>query len=270
MDSKVQLEKKSGTVQKKETKPEKSGTKSDGKSGNVQDQMIQLQKTVGNQSVQRMLLQRKGEGSTEVEEETASRINSSRGQGQTLDTGMAARAGSVMGQDFSNVNVHTDSEAAELSNNVNARAFTIGNDIFFNEGEYNPGSSEGQHLIAHELTHVAQQGSAQPMVQGKMTVNDPNDRFEVEADRVADSVMSTNVIQQEGMEEEELQTKQIQREEGMEEEELQAKQIQREEGMEEEEELQMKQIQREEMVEEEELQMKQIQREEMVEEETQS
>ena len=64
-----------------------------------------------------------------------------------------------MGADFSGVNVHTGADASDLNEQVNARAFTLGNDIFFNEGEYAPNSPEGQRLLAHELTHVVQQGS---------------------------------------------------------------------------------------------------------------
>ena len=63
------------------------------------------------------------------------------------------------GHDFTNVKIHTDSQAAELSQSVNARAFTVGGDIFFNHGEYQPGNRRGQELLAHELTHAIQQSS---------------------------------------------------------------------------------------------------------------
>ena len=148
-----------------------------------------MQQTLGNQAVQRLIAQRSAEGAGEVDDETASAINSARGGGGKLDDGMAAKAGAAMGQDFTNVNVHTDSRADNLSRSVNAKAFTTGNDIFFKSGEYNPGSSQGQHLIAHELTHVVQQGASVPNIQGKMTVNDPNDAYEQEADSIADSIM---------------------------------------------------------------------------------
>jgi hypothetical protein len=60
--------------------------------------------------------------------------------------------------DFSGVRVHRDGEAASLSNQLSARAFTYQNHIFFARDQYQPGSSEGQHLLAHELTHTIQQG----------------------------------------------------------------------------------------------------------------
>lgn len=156
----------------------------------------QMQQTVGNAAVQRFLAQRQSEGPSEVQEETADAIRSKRGSGQSLDPGIAEKAGGVLGQDFSDVNVHTDSQSDELNKQLGAKAFTTGNDIFFRSGAYNPGNSDGQRLIAHELTHVAQQGAAQeslgrpPSVQGKMTVNDPDDQYESEADNVADVVMN--------------------------------------------------------------------------------
>ncbi|MBD2753189.1 DUF4157 domain-containing protein [Spirosoma sp. BT704] len=67
---------------------------------------------------------------------------------------------SAMGADFSGVRVHTGSEASQLSQDLNAYAFTHGNDIYFNEGQYNPSTSEGQRLLAHELTHTVQQGAS--------------------------------------------------------------------------------------------------------------
>ena len=60
--------------------------------------------------------------------------------------------------DFSKVRVHTDARAAQLSEGLNARAFTVGNHIYFGAGEYAPNTDQGKELIAHELTHVVQQG----------------------------------------------------------------------------------------------------------------
>jgi hypothetical protein len=61
------------------------------------------------------------------------------------------------GADLSGVRVHTGGEAENLNRELNAQAFTVGSDIFMAEGKYNPGSPEGQGLLAHELTHVGQQ-----------------------------------------------------------------------------------------------------------------
>ncbi len=159
--------------------------------GKLDPQKIKrMQQTMGNAAVQRFLAQRSAEGSFEVDDDTASAIREKKGSGQALDEGVAQKAGSVLGQDFSHVNVHTDSKADALSRKVGAKAFTTGSDIFFKQGAYAPKSDEGQKLISHELTHVVQQGEGVPEVQGKMTVNDPNDQYEAEADKVADTVMS--------------------------------------------------------------------------------
>ncbi|MGB1252491.1 MAG: DUF4157 domain-containing protein, partial [Candidatus Promineifilaceae bacterium] len=66
---------------------------------------------------------------------------------------------SRMGADFSGVRIHRDASSAELSSDLDARAFTVGNNIAFNSGEYNPGTPDGDRLLAHELTHTVQQGA---------------------------------------------------------------------------------------------------------------
>ena len=176
--------------------------------GNLNPATLQkMQSTLGNAAVQRLIVQRKGKGSAEIDDETAGAINSKRGSGHALEEGIANKAGNVMGADFSGVNVHTDSQADSLSRSINAKAFTTGNDIFFRSGAYDPASSAGQHLIAHELTHVVQQGSA-PAIQTKMTVNDPDDQYEAEADSVADKVMAhqeDSELQRDAIEEDEIQ-----------------------------------------------------------------
>jgi hypothetical protein len=78
--------------------------------------------------------------------------------GQPLDGGVRRRLESGFGSSFANVRVHTDPTAQRLTGQVSARAFTIGDDIAFNAGEYRPGTLEGDLLIAHELAHTIQQG----------------------------------------------------------------------------------------------------------------
>jgi phage-related protein len=90
--------------------------------------------------------------------EVTSKIYSSKGSGSLMDTGAKDFMESRFGTDFSDVRIHTDSNASQLSQSLNAQAFTVGNDIYFNEGKYNPSSQEGKHLLAHELTHTLQQG----------------------------------------------------------------------------------------------------------------
>lgn len=77
------------------------------------------------------------------------------------------------GTDFGGVRLHTDAAAAEAAHSVGARAFTLGHDIFFAHGEYDPLSSGGRRLLAHELAHVGQQGGASSLLQRSLTVVDP-------------------------------------------------------------------------------------------------
>ncbi len=168
--------------------------------------ITRMQQTLGNAAVQRFLAQRQGSGPSEISDETSQAIQSKKGGGQKLDSGIAQKAGGVMGHDFSDVNVHTDKESDTLNRQLGAKAFTTGNDIFFQSGNYDPGTSSGQELISHELTHVVQQGGAGAPVQGKMSVNDPNDAYEAEADNVANMVMNApdeSVAQRAAPEEEE-------------------------------------------------------------------
>ncbi|WP_199317197.1 eCIS core domain-containing protein [Planktothricoides raciborskii] len=88
-------------------------------------------------------------------------INRAKGGGQPLEAGLQRSMSQAMGADFSGVRVHTDSHADELNQSIQAKAFTTGQDVFFKQGAYQPGSRGGQELIAHELTHVVQQGGGQ-------------------------------------------------------------------------------------------------------------
>lgn len=87
-----------------------------------------------------------------------SNINSTKGQGEGLKGDTLHEMNGAFGADFSSVKIHTGNNAAGLNRQLNAQAFTTGNDIYFNEGKYAPGSSSGKHLLAHELTHTLQQG----------------------------------------------------------------------------------------------------------------
>lgn len=86
-----------------------------------------------------------------------SQINNSRGRGSIMDHGTKNFMESRFGTDFSDVKIHTGSQAIQMSRELNAQAFTIGNDIYFDEGKYSPNSDSGKHLLAHELTHTVQQ-----------------------------------------------------------------------------------------------------------------
>ncbi|GAB4107754.1 hypothetical protein GCM10028791_02010 [Echinicola sediminis] len=118
-------------------------------------------------------LQAKSENSTTVSPKLESQLNQSSG-GNNMDSSTRQTMESGFGADFSGVNIHTDSSAVQMNRELGAQAFTHGNDIYFNEGKYDPGSSSGQHLLAHELTHTIQQGSS-TAVHGKMLQKEEDD-----------------------------------------------------------------------------------------------
>jgi hypothetical protein len=136
-------------------------------------------------------------------------IDRSRGGGQALDANMHRQMSSAFNADFSGVRIHTSSEADSMNRSLSAKAFTTGKDIYFRQGEYNPGSSSGRELLAHELTHVVQQNpdtvqrgyiddspcgpggscaaGSTGVLQAKLTVGSPGDIYEQEADQMATS-----------------------------------------------------------------------------------
>jgi hypothetical protein len=94
---------------------------------------------------------------------------------------------SVFGTSFSNVEVHTDSKAAQLSGGMNARAFTVGNHVAFASGEHKPGTLIGDALMAHELAHVIQQQGQHDELQSAGHMG--YEQFEEDADNSAVSAM---------------------------------------------------------------------------------
>ncbi len=108
-----------------------------------------------------ILQRRENLNDEEAPSDLESSIQNARGSGQPLDSTLQAKMGQTMGADFSGVKVHTDAQSDQLNKSIQAKAFTTGKDVFFRQGAYNPSSSEGQELIAHELTHVVQQDSNQ-------------------------------------------------------------------------------------------------------------
>lgn len=98
-----------------------------------------------------------GSGGMQVSSSFASSLNASKGGGSPLPHGTRRFMESAFSTDFSGVRVHTGGQASQMSKGINAKAFTHGNDIYFDDGQYNIGSDEGKNLLAHELTHTLQQ-----------------------------------------------------------------------------------------------------------------
>ena len=140
--------------------------------------LSQLQQSHGNAYVQRFVGESGGEKAHEAKPAAES---------HSLDAGVRSQMESAFGEEFGDVRVHAGQRAGEAAEELGARAFTRGRDIYFKEGEYNPSTQEGRELLAHELTHVVQQrgGSSSRGA----SVGPVGDTHEHEADEVAASVM---------------------------------------------------------------------------------
>lgn len=93
-----------------------------------------------------------------LDEGATGAIESARGGGSALDSGVRREMEAGFGHSLGDVRIHTDARADELSRQMSARAFTTGRDIFFARGEYDPTSAAGRHTLAHELAHTVQEG----------------------------------------------------------------------------------------------------------------
>jgi hypothetical protein len=96
---------------------------------------------------------------THASENIAKGISRNEQSGQSLPEGIQMDMGNKIGANFSEVKIHTDSNAIRMNQELGAKAFTHGNNIFFNQTQYNPYNTEGKRLLAHELTHVIQQSN---------------------------------------------------------------------------------------------------------------
>ena len=118
-----------------------------------------VQRQVEPEEEEEEMLQAKSreDATSEVTNDLESQINAIHGGGRPLAESERAYFEPRFGADFDPVRVHTDARAAESARAVNARAFTVGQDVVFGAGQHAPGTSEGRKLMAHELTHVVQQ-----------------------------------------------------------------------------------------------------------------
>lgn len=144
--------------------------------------LLGLQRTAGNGAVAQLM------------EEERSPVHDVVGSGgRPLEPEVRAEMEGRLGHDFGHVRVHDDAAASASAQAVNAHAYTVGSDVVFQRDRYDPASSEGKVTLAHELTHVIQQGrgavDGSPAA-GGISVSDPSDRFEQEAASNAERVMS--------------------------------------------------------------------------------
>jgi hypothetical protein len=111
-----------------------------------------------------------------------------RGPGKPLSTPVRQDMESGFGRSFSHVRIHDTPRAAASAEGIGAHAYTVGNHIAFNQGQYQPGTDSGRFLLAHELAHTVQQSGA-PRAQSTR-VSQPGDRHEAQADRAAGAAVS--------------------------------------------------------------------------------
>lgn len=99
-------------------------------------------------------------------------IKEEKSRGQALPNRLREQIEHAFGASFSSISIHTDAVSDKLNRSLNARAFTIGNDIFFRNGAFNPGSKSGKELIAHELAHAVQQENLKeiPLIQRRIGI----------------------------------------------------------------------------------------------------
>lgn len=115
----------------------------------------------------------------------SSAIQGARGSGVSIPQTVRREMEGSFNTDFSGVHLHTDPSADHLSRQINARAFTIGSDIFFRQGAFAPGTQRGNQTLRHELTHVVQQNGTASS--GGLKLSAPNTAEEHQAAQVASS-----------------------------------------------------------------------------------
>jgi Domain of unknown function (DUF4157)/Bacterial toxin 44 len=134
------------------------------------------------------------QGGTMASDSVSQQISSSRGGGDSMDGNTKSFMESRFGTDFSAVNIHTGSEAVQMSRELNAKAFTVGNDIYFNSGEYNPDTAEGKHLLAHELTHTVQQEGERKIQRTPDEADCRYDAGEVSSSHTGTGILPADVV----------------------------------------------------------------------------
>ncbi len=117
-------------------------------------------------------VQAKSNSVSEISPDLTNQLNSTQGKGNAMPHQTNQFMSSALGSDFSGVKIHTGTESIQMNQHLGARAFTHGNDIYFNNGEFSPDNNEGKRLLAHELTHVAQQNT--DLKKSKLQVSNTN------------------------------------------------------------------------------------------------
>ncbi|MDB5086628.1 MAG: hypothetical protein JWR09_622 [Mucilaginibacter sp.] len=147
-------------------------------------------------------IQAKGNGESTVSDSISVKIKSGTGGGRVMDRETCSFMENRFGRDFSDIKIHDDSMSAGLNHSLSAKAFTAGNHIYFNNGQYQPQAHSGRHLLAHELTHTLQQsGSGSPGIIQRTPSDDAralskriHDDFSATKPNVADVLATLNTL----------------------------------------------------------------------------
>ena len=144
--------------------------------------VLSLQRLAGNESVNALL---------EEDQPSPVRDVVGSGGGSPLEPGVRGFMEQRLGHDFTDVRVHTGGKADESARSISAQAYTVGSDVVFRGGAYQPGTPTGQRVIAHELAHVVQQKAgpvAGTPAPGGIRLSNPSDPFEQAAEETARGV----------------------------------------------------------------------------------
>jgi hypothetical protein len=178
-----------------EAESESVSTPDPGLSPTTEDRVLDLQRNIGNRSVQRMIV----ESTPAVTRDVQPHPGHSGGEKLESETRELMEPG--FGSSFNDVRVHIDTEAAESAASLRADAYTTGRDIYFASGKYAPKTSDGQRLLAHELAHTIQQGEgkapsgADPASDRKFAVANRADPLEIEADHASEEILQNRGAQ---------------------------------------------------------------------------
>jgi Domain of unknown function (DUF4157) len=164
------------------------------KDGQGENSSLQLQRTIGNQAVQRLLQPKAVSLNHAPDAAVTSHVNAATSAtGLPLGPETRPFMEQRFGHDFGNVRIHIHPQATYSAAALNARAYTLGHHIVFGAGEYAPQTHSGRSLLAHELAHVVQQAGAPSALQTKLSVGSATDSSEHAADAAADTAMDTRI-----------------------------------------------------------------------------
>lgn len=138
-------------------------------------------------------IQAKSNGEAAVSDSVSGRIQSSMGGGSQMEGSTKNFMESRFGADFSDVKIHTGDEPAQLNRSLDAKAFTVNNNIFFNSGQYQPETDAGKHLLAHELTHTIQQSGYGGANSNAVVRRTPADEAKALAKQIHDAFSAAKV-----------------------------------------------------------------------------